>query len=155
MGMMNRAEFREIKDEDGKVVKKAWKPGDRVKPVTSTGPSSAKQEFANECDINHIMRRYPVGVPLPVADLQPVFTDVSEVGSFADQLRRVDAARVAFSQLDPKIRFRFQNDPNELIEFLQDAKNLDEAVFLGLVVKRDIPAVVVSDANASKKEPAK
>lgn len=123
MGLMNRKSLQGVK------------PGQRVKPVLVCGPSKAKQEFGVESDINVIMKRYITTGQLPmwVQNAQPVFADVSEIGDFADVLRRVTAAKEAFAQLPAHVRSRFQNQPEQLVEFLQDPGNRDEAVKLGLV----------------------
>jgi len=123
MGMLNSKVYKD------------HKIGDRVKPVCVTGPGLTKQEFAKECDINHIMKRYISTGELPRrADaFQPVFADVSNIGDYADTLRRIDAARDAFEQLPAAVRTRFSNEPNNLISFLNDERNLSEAVQLGLV----------------------
>lgn len=111
------------------------KIGDRVKPVCFTGPGLTKQEFAKEVDINHIMKRYISTGQLNnrIDGLQPIFADVSGIGDYADVLRRVDAAREAFAGLSAEVRSRFRNDSNELVEFLHDSRNRDEAIKLGLL----------------------
>lgn len=123
------------------------KMGDKVKPVLVTGPGLTKQEFANEADINSIMKRYTTTGQLSnrIDGLQPIFADVSNVGDYADVLRRIDSAREAFAQLPAAVRSRFGNRPEALIDFLQDSKNLKEAVDLGLVTARPEPAPVVVD----------
>lgn len=124
MGMMNRKALEAMK----------YKPGMKIKPTTVTGPEGARQEFREETDINVIMRRAQQTGHLPVrADIEPVFADVSDIGDFADVQRRVHAAQDAFMSLSPEIRFRFKNRPEELIAFVQDDKNRDEAIKLGLI----------------------
>lgn len=146
MGMMNRKSFS------------GWKPGQKVKPLLVTCEAHGvvgkcecpvKQEFAKDLDINVIMRRYPGGVPLPPAEHQGVFADVSQVDGLAEMLRRGDAARDAFMQLPAKVRSRFDNDPYLFLEFLGNDKNYDEAVSLGLVVKKEPPAPL-PDAKATE-----
>lgn len=123
MGMMNRKVYSE------------HKLGDRVKPVTVCGPGLTKQEFAKESDINNIMQRYIKTGQLSgrIDGLQPIFADVSQIGDYADTLRRIDAARDAFALLPANVRTRFGNSPEALLDFLQNGENLDEAVSLGLV----------------------
>lgn len=133
MGMLNAKSFSN------------HKIGDRVKPVIVTGPGLTKQEFAKECDINHIMKRYQTTGELPRGkDLQPVFADVSNIGDYADVLRRVDAARDGFMELPAFIRSRFQNDPGQFLDFLANAENRDEAVKLGLVEAKPLPVEPVA-----------
>jgi len=137
MGMFNRRELEAMK----------YKPGMRIKPTTNTeickdDVKAARQEFREETDINVIMRRATATGHLPVrADLQPVFADVSELGDFADVQRRVHAARDAFMALPPELRARFNNQPEKLVEFVQDESNVEEAIKLGLV-----PPLKVEDA---------
>lgn len=130
MGMMNAKKLK----EDG------WKPGIRLKPKVDTGPGLTKQEFREEADLNVMVKRYGV---LSLAqgltvDAKAALVDVSNIGDFADVLRKVDAANEAFMQLSAEVRARFKNRPEHLVEFLQDSRNLDEAVSLGLVVKREV-----------------
>lgn len=123
MGMMNRKELAKLK------------PGVRVKPVCVCGPGLTKQEFANETNINTIMKRYKSTGDLPrnMRGLQPVFADVSAMGDYAESLRRIDAAKDGFMKLPAALRLRFGNQPNEFLAFLHDNVNRDEAVKLGLI----------------------
>lgn len=124
MGIMNGKALAEMK----------YKPGMKIKPVTVTGPEGARQEFREETDMNVIMRRAMNTGHLPVrADIVPTFADVSEIGDFADVQRRVQAARDAFMALPPEVRFRFNNRPEDLIAFVSDDANREEAIKLGLV----------------------
>lgn len=128
MGMYNVAEY------------KNWKPGQKVKPKTVTGPGLTKQEFASEVDVNKIMDRYVKTGQLPQSYTEGVFADVSEIGDFANVMNRVHAADEAFALLPSKVRERFEGDPVKLIGFLADEKNRDEAVKLGLIAKKEEPA---------------
>lgn len=134
MGMMNRRDLVAMK----------YKPGMVLKPTTQTGPEGARQEFREESDINVIMRRAVATGHLPVrADIVPAFADVTGIGDFADVQRRVSAARDAFMLLSPDLRFRFNNRPEDLIAFVSDDSNREEAVKLGLVAVPKVEAVVI------------
>ena len=61
--------------------------------------------------------------------------DFSGIGDYHTALNRVIAAQDEFEALPAQIRARFNNDPAELIEFLEDDKNRPEAETLGLVEK--------------------
>jgi len=123
MGFMNRKDFAK------------HKLGDKVKPKLHTGPGKTKQEFRQEADLNYQMARFAKTGMLPPAVMQGVYADVSEYGDYAEVLRRVTAAQESFNALPPDIRFRFQNRPENLVAFLQDANNREEAVKLGLIDK--------------------
>lgn len=149
MGMMNRKVLAKLK------------PGDRVKPRLICGPGRTKQEFVKECDINHIMKRFKITGQLPgtVQALQPVFMDVSQIGSFADVQERIHRGEAAFMELSPEVRFRFSNQPSRLIEFLQDSRNRAEAVALGLISEKgldskpDSPKVQPPSVEATASKP--
>lgn len=106
-----------------------------------------KQEFKDDCDVNVIVARcLRDGVERVPQGAAPVFADVSQIGDFGEAMRRVQRASEAFASLDASIRTRFENDPRKLIAFVQDVRNYDEAVKLGLVVPStksatDVPAV--------------
>lgn len=153
MGMMNKKSFV------------GWKPGQKVKPVLITCEQHGvegvckcpvKQEYAKETDINHVMRNYPGNIGLPIVQPQGVFADVSKVEGMAEILRQGDSAREAFQALPPAVRARFSNDAYSFLEFLGDEKNYDEAVSLGLIVKKEVPkeptpqkVVIVKDETTS------
>ena len=42
-------------------------------------------------------------------------------------------------QLPAKARARFQNDPQQFMEFMNDEENIAEAIKLGLATKREEP----------------
>lgn len=99
--------------------------------------SMTKQSFVDECDINTIMRRYEATGAFPDHINQRagrgVFGDFSDVADFQTALHTVMAAEEMFSELPARVRDRFGNDPEQLIKFLQDDANRDEAIKLGLV----------------------
>lgn len=94
-------------------------------------PSRTKQEFAKESDINNIIKRMERGQHVPLNEGH--FGDVSGLGDLANMMRTVTDAQAAFNRLHPKLRERFGNDPRQLVAFLENADNLDEARKLGLV----------------------
>lgn len=101
-------------------------------------PSRTKQAFKQSCDINWILARFKSTGLIPhVNRLQGFFSDVSDVGDYQSSLVRVRKAQAEFDALPSRIRSRFHNDPGELLSFLSDSKNRDEAVALGLVNKRE------------------
>lgn len=98
-------------------------------------PTLAKQEFAEECDINYIADRYGLTGELPqVLDL-PRFGDFTGIFDFMGAQNAVVKARQQFMTLPAKARARFDNDPQKLLTFLEDPENRDEAIALGLVAK--------------------
>jgi len=73
------------------------------------------------------------------------------MGDFQSVALRVRADEDAFAALPAKIRARFSNRPAELVAFVSDSANYDEAVELGLIVPKVVkevpPAVPPSDSK--------
>lgn len=99
-----------------------------------TGPDSmTQQEFAKECDINEIVRRFGLTGQLPENLRFPVSGDFTGVGDFHEAMNLVRQAEEEFLRVPAEVRARFQNDPGQLLAFLEDGKNREEAIKLGLV----------------------
>ena len=101
----------------------------------NTDPSLTQQQFKDECDINNIIKTYSQTGVLPVSKKVGAFLDVSNVTDYQTSLQTVYEAQRAFDALPSKIRTRFENDPNLLLAFIEDDKNYDEALSLGLLEK--------------------
>ena len=54
----------------------------------------------------------------------------------------IRAAEEAFNAMPADVRDRFQNDPGRFLEFANDASNYDEALKMGLDIKRPEKAAV-------------
>lgn len=113
-------------------------------------PSLAQQHFKDECDINNILRQFNVTGLLPESPISPRYGDFTGISDYHTALNRVIAAQDEFDGLPAQIRARFENDPAQLIEFLEDENNRSEAEELGLVEK--VAAEVV---EATKNTPEK
>ena len=104
--------------------------------VACEEPSLAQQHFKDECDINNILRQFNVTGLLPESPLSPRYGDFTGIYDYHTALNAVIAAESEFDGLPAQIRARFNNNPEELINFLENAENLDEAISLGLVDKK-------------------
>ena len=103
----------------------------------------AQQHFKDECDINNILRQFNVTGLLPENTLSPRYGDFTGISDYHTALNRVIAAEDEFMRLPADLRARFENDPAQLIEFLNNSENKNEAIELGLVNKpEDLPQVV-------------
>lgn len=98
-------------------------------------PSMTQQQFKDECDVNNILRNYVnTGVLTHTSGKTPVFGDYSQMPSdYGEALALIQKSVDQFSELPSDVRDRFDNSPKNLVLFLQDPKNLDEAKKLGLV----------------------
>lgn len=100
--------------------------------------SRAKQQFAEESDINTIIRRFKIGGELPVGVRMPTFGDFAFVSDFKSAMDAIALANEAFDAMPAEVRSRFHNDPAEFLEFTSDKANLAEARKLGLVPAEEV-----------------
>lgn len=106
--------------------------------VDASKDGRTQQHLRNECDINQIMERHRVtGMVTHVNNNQPIYGDFSNLGDYQDALNTMLRAEQAFMTLDAKIRRKFANDPQELIDFLDNPANDEEAIELGLKAHRE------------------
>lgn len=94
-----------------------------------------KKSFQDECDINKIMARFQkTGALDHYARHAPQYGDTTGV-DYLDALNVVANANTMFEELPSSVRERFENDPAQFLDFVQDSKNSDEMVELGLKAK--------------------
>lgn len=121
-------------------------------------PSRTRQEFADECDINNILRGYEKnGWPPADPSQPPVYLDcTSWSGDFREHCDQMIEASAAFMKLPADARLEFHNDPVEFIAFASDPKHLDQMREWGLAPRPDAPAppLKVEVVNPSPAAPA-
>lgn len=107
----------------------------KTRPIVSnTKPSMTKQSFKEQTDINQILKRYKTTGTVDHIDRRvPRFGDFTGEFDFAASLNMVREAQDAFMALPAEVRRRFGNDPGQLLDFIRDAANADEARDLGLL----------------------
>jgi len=113
-------------------------------------PSLAQQHMKDECDINVIVERFGVTGQLPVKAIEPSYGDFSGVSDYHTALNKIKAAEAEFMALPAKIRAKFDNDPNSLLNFLENEQNRDEAIELGLIDGEPVVRPIVSDVETPK-----
>lgn len=119
--------------------------------ITTKRPSRTKQGHKAETDINSIMARFQrTGMLEFVNKHEPQYGDVSQI-DFQSSMETVIRAREMFADLPSKVRDRFDNDPSELLEFLENPANRAEAVLLGLAKAETIPAPEVPEPLAKRR----
>jgi phage internal scaffolding protein len=96
-------------------------------------PTLTQQHYKDESDINNILRQFNITGLLPESPLSPRYGDFTGISDYHSALNAVIAAESEFEGLPAQIRARFNNNPEELINFLENDQNYDEAVKLGLV----------------------
>lgn len=115
--------------------------------------SRTKASFAEECDINSIMAKYQkYGVIDAVQKTNGQFGDFANVDDYHSAMNAVVDAQERFEMLPAKLRKRFGNDPAELLAFLADPENVEEAVKLGLILPEQKKAAADAAAVVSPDE---
>lgn len=116
------------------VIHTEYNPPSDVGTDPGSEPSLTKQSFKDECDVNKRLERYGITPVGPHPGVPPSFGDYSGVGDFLAAQCKILDAQAHFAALPSAVRDRFNNNPAELLAFVGDSKNQDEAVRLGLAV---------------------
>lgn len=98
----------------------------------------AQQQFREEVDINTIVERFGLTGELPTDFRNPQYGDYTGIFDYQSAMNIVTLAREDFMRMPAAMRARFHNDPQELLEFIDDEHNRPEAEKLGLVKKKEI-----------------
>lgn len=110
-------------------------------PNVKAERSRTKPEFAKDCDINHLMRKYQktgvLGDPLNYKEGQ--YGDFSDGEDFFQTMQRVVSAQEMFLSLPSAIRNKFRNSPSEFLDFVTDPENDEECYKLKLKARPKAP----------------
>lgn len=107
-------------------------PEERPHAILPEGDSRTRQEFKDEVDINKILERYQrAGIDVFRQNHQATWADVPAL-DFREALELVRDAEQTFSELPSSLRKKFNNDPAQYMEFVQNPDNIEEMIELGL-----------------------
>lgn len=109
------------------------------KGIHCTKISGTQQHFKEECNINSIMAKFAKTGQLTPIQKIPQYGDFSNIGSYDEALNQIEAAQNLFGSLPAYVRDRFNNNPGELIAFMNDESNRDEAIKLGFIPTKEEP----------------
>lgn len=101
-------------------------------------PSKTQNQFKDSTNVNTIIGKY-LKAPNPAVFVKQgkgLYGDFSKAKDFQTSLNTILEAQAAFDSLDASIRAKFQNSPQQLLSFLDDPQNLEEAIKLKLVEKQ-------------------
>lgn len=101
-------------------------------------PSLAVQSEKESSDINVIVKRFGLTGAMPPNPRVPHYGDFEGVDDFQSAMEAVRRAQEDFLALPPDLRSRFGNDPQGLLEFVENPDNYEEAVKLGLANPRPV-----------------
>lgn len=127
--------------KDNKIITTYFRPNGKLlrRSVETTNPeeSLTQQQFKDECDINNIMAQALKGQQITHLNRSKgTYNEMTQYNfNYHEALTVVTRAEQAFEDLPSDLRERFSNDPKQLISFLEDDKNREEAEKLGLIDK--------------------
>jgi len=110
--------------------------------LTCVGETKTQRQFKDEVDINNIAKNFGMTGRLPENVRMPLYGDFCDVTDYKTALNAARRAAQSFMEMPAHVRERFQNDPQQFLEFCGDANNREEAIKLGLVVTPPISASV-------------
>lgn len=130
--MKNKNELNEQSHTviDDKIIIKRANGTKRVQTINNL-PTRTQKHHKDMTDATAIVRKYGYkNLPMP----QQIYQDFSNLPSYQEALHTVINAEKSFQQLPSNVRTRFQNDPNELINFLnsREEHDIQESIRLGL-----------------------
>jgi len=103
------------------------------------GATRTQQHFKDDADINNIVARNRVSNdPMNPPSRRPIFGEFASLPEYQTAQTAIAHANQAFATLDSGLRKRFSNNPAEMIAFLDDPSNRDEAIRLGLVKQPEL-----------------
>lgn len=120
--------------------------------TNNINPSRTVHAPKDQHDINVIMAKYKKTGQLPnVVTRSGVYADMTEMPSYQEALQTVIEANNAFDMLPARVRAKFDNNPQKLMDWLSKPENTKEAIELGLRVPNKPKEATLDDVvNAVK-----
>lgn len=129
------------------------KNGSKRVQVKTNGVCKVQQHLKDEVSLECMLEKYSKTGTIKSLG-QPIFGDFSKISSYHEAKNQLLQAESQFLAIDPKIRQKFDNDPQKMIDFLSDKKNVVQAVELGLLPKSALESLPQPKKTADKaKEP--
>lgn len=108
----------------------------RIQTKMKGEPAKTQQSQKAQCDVNLIVAQFmKTGQITHLNQRTPNYGDFSSGTTYQEALDQVSLAQDAFDELPAAIRNRMNNDPAELLDFLANPENTEEAQEMGLLPK--------------------
>lgn len=114
-----------------------------------------QQNFADEVNINTIVKRFNLTGQLPADVRQPTYADFVGPFDFHQAMNAIRQAQEAFDRMPADLRAEFHNDPGEFVDFCSNDENRARAEKMGLVLPKDLKKVVDPATGEVTLDPAK
>tara|TARA_B100000965_G_C19582630_1_gene754311 strand:+ start:1988 stop:2446 length:459 start_codon:yes stop_codon:yes gene_type:complete len=126
----------------------------KVEPFNTVGESMTQEQFAEESEINNIIRSHDRnGVIEHINRGNAIYADFSGITDFSDALEQIREAQQEFQNIPSEIREKFQNDAGQFFKFASNPDNLDEMRQMGLANPEQSTAMPVEPAIPQAVEP--
>lgn len=125
-----------MKGKPGKHVFKFSSGRKRVMTVNS-GELLTEQAHAKECDMNYILRDYEKTGLIKHANKHAGRYDDVTVQDFQEAQFLIAEAKNMFQELPSTVRKRFDNNPGQFLEFVQNPNNKAEMQVMGILKGND------------------
>lgn len=116
--------------------------------------SLTQQHQKDQADINYIIEQFNVTGIIPTSPISPQYGDFSGVGDYQSALNAVIAMEDEFMALPANVRARFENDPEQLLDFMSNENNREEAIKLGLIEPIQQAEIAASNEDKTPTEGA-
>ena len=121
----------------------------------TTGESLTQQHFADESEINNIIRSHDRnGVIDHIQRGNAIYGDFSEITDLSDALVQIQEAQKEFLNIPSEIREKFKNDAGEFFKYASNPDNEDGMREMGLLNPTKSSAMPEDKANLEAVEPS-
>lgn len=128
-------------------------PTPRVQITFDPESGRTKQSHKDECDVNQIMARFQLtGAMTHFNKHQAHYEDMTGF-DYTDAMQQIALANSMFEELPSSLRNRFQHDPANFLNFVQDPANKSEMAELGLLNEETTKATLTPSGEAIGETP--
>lgn len=103
--------------------------------VITPEETKTQQQYAEGTKIKNLFKKYGLSGLISQNIGEPMFDDFTEIPSYMEAQHRIAKANSQFEMLPAKVRAEFNNDPAQMLDFLQKSENKEKAIELGLIQK--------------------
>ncbi len=122
----------------------------------TTGESMTQQHFADESEINNIIRSHDRnGIIEHVHRGNAIYGDFSEITDLSDALIQIQEAQKEFLNIPSEIREKFKNDAGEFFKYASNPDNEDGMREMGLFNPKQSSAMPDDQAIPDAVDPKK
>lgn len=124
----------------------------RIRVATyNNDPTLTSSVDAEEADANYVIEKFRKTGITPFTRGKGQYLDISSLpDNLFEAQQLINETTERFNELPAKARLRFNNNPEEMYKFLQDPRNQEEAIKLGLLEVR--PSAPQNDNSNDEKQ---